>query len=352
MKQIYPAPFTLTIYLLLAVMFLLSACTGVGFGGAPAILKIGVVAPFEGLHRPLGYEVLFAVKLAVQERNVQGGINGYQVELVALNDFDDPVKARVQARALVTDLDVLGVVGHTSAVTTLAAMPIYQKAGMAMSVPWTIQEAEPDAGRVGVVSVAANDAETAVWLDTISRERGFNNIGRVSDFDLDSIPSDVQALELATEGVIAGEIILALDQAGISLPLLGHVDVGSPQVVQVAHQAANGLIFVSPGPDPDDIAGTETFVEAYQTLAGFPPGPRAVLAYDATNVLLEAIELALLKSSRQPTRAEISAVINQIQRHGISGDIVFDTQGQRIDAPVWVYQISGEEEYPGVLIAP
>jgi branched-chain amino acid transport system substrate-binding protein len=350
MKQIYPAPFTLTIYILLAVMFLLLACPGVGIGGAPATIKIGLVAPFEGLHRPLGYEVLFAVKLAVQERNVQGGINGYQVELVALNDFDDPAKARAQARALVADPDVLGVVGHSSAATTLAAMPIYQEAGMAMSVPWTIQEAKPDADREGVVSVAANDAETAVWLDTISRERGFNNTGSVSDLDLDSIPSDIQALELATEGVTAGEIILALDQAGVSFPLLGHADVGSLQVVQVANRAADGLIFVSPGPDPDDIPGTDTFVEAYHALAGFPPGPRAVLAYDATNVLLEAIELIL--SHSQPDRSEISAVINQIQRHGISGDIVFDAQGQRVNAPVWVYQISGEEKYPGVLIAP
>jgi ABC-type branched-subunit amino acid transport system substrate-binding protein len=124
-------------------------------------------------------------------------------------------------------------------------------------------------------------------------------------------------------------------------------------MVQVAKAAANGLVFVSPAPAPRDVPGSEAFIEAYQTLAGFPPGPRAVLAYDATNILLDAIEQAMLEQ-QQPSRSEVCAIITNVQRRGISGDIAFDTQGQRINAPVWVYQISEEKEgYPGVpIIAP
>jgi ABC-type branched-subunit amino acid transport system substrate-binding protein len=240
-------------------------------------------------------------------------------------------------------------------------MPIYQQAKLALSVPWTIEAVEPHLNREGVVSVAANDAETSLWLDTVRQERGFNSIVNVADINLNPVPADIQALELTTEAVAAGENILALRRANVSLPLFGHVDVGSPQVVQVANAAANDLIFVSPGPDPGDVPGANDFIEAYQTLAGFLPGPRAVLAYDATNVLLDAVEQAMLAQSQTmferqaalepPTRSEVSAVISKVQRHGISGDIAFDAQGQRVDAPVWVFQIS-EEEYPGVLIAP
>jgi branched-chain amino acid transport system substrate-binding protein len=355
MRRTYLAPLTLKIYISLAVIFFLSACAAGEFGGASPTLRIGLVAPFEGLHRPLGYEVLFAVKLALQERNLSGGINGYRVELVALNDFDDSLEAQTQARVLIADPDVVGVVGHLSSATTLAAMPIYQQAELALSVPWTIEAVEPHLNREGVVSVAANDAETSLWLDTVRQERGFNNIVNVADINLDPAPADIQAFELTTEAVTAGENILTLRRANVSLPLFGHVDVGSPQVVQVAEAAANDLIFVSPGPDPGDVSGADDFIEAYQTLAGFPPGPRSVLAYDATNVLLDAIEQAMLARSQAvlepPTRPEVSAIISKVQRHGISGDIAFDVQGQRVDAPVWVYQIS-EEEYPGDLIAP
>jgi hypothetical protein len=35
----------------------------------------------------------------------------------------------------------------------------------------------------------------------------------------------------------------------------------------------------------------------------------------------------------------------------LSGDIVFDQRGERVNAPVWVYQIV-DEAYPGVLLSP
>jgi ABC-type branched-subunit amino acid transport system substrate-binding protein len=131
---------------------------------------------------------------------------------------------------------------------------------------------------------------------------------------------------------------------------MGQVDTGSPQTLQVAQAAANGLIFVSPGPDPRQIDEAASFVEAYQALAGFPSGPRAVLAYDAAQVLLDAIELSL-QDRRLPSRAEVSAVIATVERQGLSGEIAFDQQGERVDAPVWVFQIVNET-YPGLLFSP
>jgi ABC-type branched-subunit amino acid transport system substrate-binding protein len=169
------------------------------------------------------------------------------------------------------------------------------------------------------------------------------------DTNINQIPANAQAVQLAADGVTAGEIVLALSGANITLPLFGQVDVGSPQLVQVAKVAANGLVFVSPGPAPRDVGAT-AFSRTYQALAGFPPGPRAVLAYDATHILLDSIEQTML-NGHQPTRTAVTTVITGIRRTGISGNIAFDAQGRRLNAPVWVYQIS-KEEYPGTLITP
>ena len=339
------------IFILLITIYCLPACAYGGVVDAPRTLKIGLVAPFEGLHRPLGYEALFGVKLALQERNLAQGSHGYRVELVALNDFDDPVEAEIQAKALIADPDVLGVVGHLSSATTLAAVPIYQEAELAVSIPWSVApDWEMDRG--GVVSVAADSAETSARLETVGREMGFNSITELTDNNLGPIAGNSQALSLATDGVTAGEIMVSLRQADLSLPVLGQVDVGSPQTVQVAQAAANGLIFVSPGPDPRQVVEAASFVEAYQALAGFPPGPRAVLAYDATQILLDGIEQSLhISNNHSPTRAEVSAVIAKVQRQGLSGDIVFDGQGRRVNAPIWIYRIV-DGEYPGMLLSP
>jgi len=337
------------ITVLIASLFL-SACTNIEAASAPPTVKIGLVAPFEGLHRPLGYEALFAVKLALQERNRRGGLDGYRVELVALNDFDEPAEAKVQAQALLADPDVLGVVGHLSSATTQAALPVYQKANLAVSVPWTTAGTAQAALENGVVHVAVGEAEISARLEDVIRTGGYEKVARIVNSSLAQITDDIQAVDLDTDSVTAGEIMLALAQAEISLPVFGQVDVGSPQVVQVAKTTANGLTFVSPGPAPADV-DADAFIEAYQALAGFPPGPRAVLTYDATNVLLDAIEQAMQQSDSVPPRAEIGVVIKNIQRRGLSGDIAFDAQGHRKNAPVWVYQIFNEE-YPGKLIVP
>jgi branched-chain amino acid transport system substrate-binding protein len=305
------------------------------------------VAPFEGLHRPLGYEALFAVKLALQERNATGGVGGYRVELVALNDFDDPVEAALQAQALVADPDVLGVVGHLSAATTQAALPVYQQAGLAVSLPWSA--AGPFTDHPGAVSVAATQAETGAFLETFAQAQSLNKV--VIENNRGLISNDLQAVILDTDGVTAGEIAAELRQTNFTGQLFGQVEVGSPQLVQVAGPAADELIFVSPGPDPAHLTNAAAFYQAYQALAGFPPGPRAVLAYDATHILLDGIEQSVRINYQPPTRPQVSAALNQVQRQGVSGKIAFDRQGRRIDAPIWLYQIV-DQTYPGVLLAP
>jgi branched-chain amino acid transport system substrate-binding protein len=332
---------------ILSALFSLPACAAAEAFSSPPTLKIGLVAPFEGLHRPLGYEALFGVKLALQERNLAGGVGGYRVELVALNDFDDPLEAEKQARALSADPDVVGVVGHLSAATTQAALPVYRQANLALVIPWSAAALESDEG--GVVSVAANLAETETYLETTGRNSGLNSITEIIEPDLAAIPTSARALALEMEGVTAGEFLVALRQTRMTLPVLGQVEAGSPQTLQVAQAAADGFIFVSPGPDPRQIDGDLAFVEAYQALAGFSPGPRAVLAYDATQVLLDALEQSLA-ANQPPTRATVSTVTGTVQRQGLSGEIVFDRRGERVNAPVWVYQMT-ETAYPGVLLS-
>lgn len=325
-------------------LYFLPACTAI----TPPTLKIGLVAPFEGLHRPLGYEALFGVKLALQEYNQRGGSGGYKIELVALNDFDEPDQAKKQAEALVADPAVMGVVGHLSNAATEAARPVYEQAGLALVIPWTVAIPNSGSDPGGVVSVAAATAETTAALTQLAQAAGHHQVVTVTRPQFDPLAPDVEAIILDTDGVTAGELVLAWQQAALAPPIFGQPEVGSLQVVQVAGPAANGLTYVSPGPAPVDIAADQ-FSTAYQSLAGFPPGPRAVLAYEATNILLAAIEQALLEGPTPPERVDVKAAINQIQLAGLTGPIAFDDQGRRLNAPLWVYQISNEA-YPGTLM--
>ena len=116
-------------FLLFAICYLLSACALPG--DAAPVVKIGVIAPFEGAGRPLGYAVLPAIKAAVAEANASGKLGRYQVMVVAFNDDLHGPTAAAQAKALALDPEVLAVVGPWSAETVEAVAPILAEAGPA-----------------------------------------------------------------------------------------------------------------------------------------------------------------------------------------------------------------------------
>jgi hypothetical protein len=159
-------------WLLAACCALVAACAPPG--SVKPTLKVGLSAPFEGLHRDLGYEALNAVRLAVRQRNAEDGVgNSYYIELVALNDFNEPEEAVRQARKMAVDPGVLGVLGGWSMETSRAAAQVYHQLGLAYLSPgsdWTqggplLSESVDQAFEADyrVLSGGASPGPVAVW---------------------------------------------------------------------------------------------------------------------------------------------------------------------------------------------
>jgi ABC-type branched-subunit amino acid transport system substrate-binding protein len=123
-KKRKKTPLLITL-LLLASLFALASCQA-----APPVVKIGLVAPFEGRYRPVGYDLIYSARLAIREINAAGGIDGVHVALVALDDGGDPRQARAAAATLIRDPDVVAVLGHWRSASTAAAVPLYAAAGL------------------------------------------------------------------------------------------------------------------------------------------------------------------------------------------------------------------------------
>lgn len=136
----------------------LAAC-----GGAAPVVKVGLVAPFEGEHRAVGYDAIYAARLALREVNEAGGVEGVRLELVALDDSGNPELARQAAASLVVDANVVAVVGHWLPATTDAARPLYEQADLALlaagDTPLTPYDPAllPDAFRQAYIATAPFD---------------------------------------------------------------------------------------------------------------------------------------------------------------------------------------------------
>ncbi len=110
----------LSVLLSLCLSLVLTACAS-----TQPVIKIGLVAPFEGRFRAIGYEAIYAARLAIREINARGGVNGYRIELVALDDRGEAERAIDAARQLIIDPQVVVVIGHYRPTTTAAALNEY-----------------------------------------------------------------------------------------------------------------------------------------------------------------------------------------------------------------------------------
>jgi ABC-type branched-subunit amino acid transport system substrate-binding protein len=140
MKNIWPTWNAATRGLLLALTLALVA----GCAAVDPVVKIGLVGPFEGRHRAIGYDAIYSARLAVREINAAGGVGGHRVALVALDDGGDPELAAQAAASLALDPAVVAVVGHYLPETTAAAAPIYAGEGLPLIATGAPPFAESD----------------------------------------------------------------------------------------------------------------------------------------------------------------------------------------------------------------
>lgn len=112
-------------------------------GSTKPVLKLGLLAPFEGEYRYDGYQRLYGVRLALQESNQSGGVAGYKFELVALNHDAQTEEAILQAQELVIDSAVIAVIGDGDIHLADAVAPIYQAAQLAVINPRDMTDALP-----------------------------------------------------------------------------------------------------------------------------------------------------------------------------------------------------------------
>ena len=135
--------FTVLFFGVAIALLLLSACST--SGDVLPVVKIGLVAPFEGPQRTIAYDILSAAKLAIKEHNNISRATGPLVELVALNNDGHPDNSRQQARQMVADPAILGILGPGTLDCAAAGTEVYQEARLAAVYPITGSRGLPSA---------------------------------------------------------------------------------------------------------------------------------------------------------------------------------------------------------------
>lgn len=95
-------------------------------------VKIGMGAPLTGDYASFGVDISQGAAIAVKDA---GTVEGFPFELVAQDTQGAPEGGASVANKLATDPTVVAIAGHIFSGSTEAAIPIYEKAGLAMMSP-------------------------------------------------------------------------------------------------------------------------------------------------------------------------------------------------------------------------
>ena len=226
-------------------------------GDAAPVVKIGLIAPFEGLGRPLGYTVLPVVQGAIGHDNLSGRFGRYRVALVAFDDSLHPPTAAAQARALAQDPDVIAVLGPWTAETASAVAPVLSQAGIPTLV------AAPLAGNLPRI-LSLCPGELSIRQALIARaETLLGGPANVMEPGASTRPATEVVVYLG-EAASAAEDLRRWRGHGWDGRLVGGPDLFRPWFVKLAGEAGEGTLALACGQAPAQATEDVTAAQAGQ----------------------------------------------------------------------------------------
>lgn len=332
--------------------------SGSGNGNGEPI-KIGMVTPLSGDLAQYGQAVLNAAQLAIKAVNEKGGINGSTVELVYYDNEADQTKSLNLFNRLVDQDKIVALIGPVISGTSLVVAPEANDKKIPMITPtgtntditvgydYVFRACYIDPYQGKMVAKFANEklsAKTAVIFRNVSSDysmgladafaAGFT--GEVvadegytqEDSDFNAIITKIKDLNPDVIFIPdyfnkAGLVAKQLKEAGVTATLLGGDGWDGIQIDYA--DVATGGYFANHYATDDESAVVQDFIKAYEEEYKETPNALGALSYDATNVMLAAIEKA-----KSTDAAAIIEAIKATDADAVCGHITFDENGDPI----------------------
>ncbi len=335
------------------------------------VIRIGAAGPLTGDMAVFGQDQLNGMKLAVEEWNAKGGVLGKKIEIVEGDDQRDPKQAVAAANKLANE-KVVGVIGHFNSNCSIPASAVYHQAGIPEISHGSTNPQYTDQGFDNVFRVCGRDDQQgrvaadyavnvlkarriAVLHDKTTYGQGladefrkgvgtkaeiliYEGVG-VGEKDYSPVVTKVKAMnpDLVFFGGIyveGGLLIKQFKAVGGTAPFIGGDGIMSEELVKIGGPATEGT-FATFGPDTKESPSAKGFNENYRKKYG-EPGVYSVYAYDATNILLQAI-----RSAGSTDGKKVAAAIHAIDYNGALGHVQFDAKGDVKVSPYVIWKVAG-----------
>ena len=348
-------------------------------------IRIGVASPFTGDLAAYGDNVKAGTKLKLKEINDAGGINGRKLELVWGDDLCAPKEAGTVGSKFAADKSIVAVIGHLCSSATLAAMPIYVRAGLPTISPTSTN---PAIGEVGkgwffrncytddfqgkylasyLVPKLLGKKKVAIFYENNDYAIGLKNafIGGAKDGGLivtgveaymaktiDFTPQLTKLLAAKPETIfLCGyhpEGALIAGQArklGFNGPLFGADGIDNIDYIRIGGKAADNTYMTVPFLAESAGAVAKSFIERFKKTAGREVDWMSANAYDCLGILASVI--AKTGPDRKKIRDGLAAMNSPETGYmGITGLTYFNKLGD-CSKPAFIKKVEGGKFVPG-----
>ena len=331
--------------------------------GEPIFL--GVSGPLTGPNAQYGAQWKQGFDLALDQINGSGGIKGRPLRYIFEDTQSDPKQTVAVAQKFVADKRIVAELGDFSSPASMAASPIYQRAGL---LQFGLTNSHPDFTKTGdfIWSNSVSQAEEQPLNAAFAVKRlGFKRIailhlntdwGRTSKDHFAAAAKELGAEIVATEGYLPEEkdfrstlvrvrdanpngiflesyyadaalIARQARQTGLTVPIAAASSIYSPKFVELGGDAAEGVFTSSRFFPEDPRPEVQAFVTAFKAKYGKEPDAFNSYAYDTMilfgQVLRETPNLE--RKTIRDTLAKVKDVPSVVY-----GKATFDPQSRRV----------------------
>lgn len=335
--------------------------------GCSKPISIGFVGPITGYAGKKGKQMMQAIKIAIEEKNAQGGIKGHSIKLEMVDNMENVEKTMAAFDKLSKTYGIIGpmelaekaqaakillispaskqnpstptrdyifrnILGYEQQATVFAkyaysVLNVKKVAILALTNSYSASLAadfkksfEAEGGKVLVMETAVDGTED--FKDALNK---------VKSAKADGVYLPNNAKEL-------GNMIVQIREMGISGKLLSSDIFSNPEVFEIARDGANGIYFANSPEDTGDVTpAREAFEKKYEKQWKSKADINAVTAYDSAKLLIAAIEKAYVdgtaqeKSSLNLNKEKIKDAMLATSIDGLVGQLTFLPNGDVIN---------------------
>jgi branched-chain amino acid transport system substrate-binding protein len=300
-----------------------------GTGGTEGEIVVGEYGSLTGAEATFGQSTHNGIMLAMDEINGAGGVNGRKIRVQTEDDQSKAEEAASAVQKLISQNDVVAVLGEVASSNSLAAAPICQANQRPMITPSSTNEKVTKVGdyifRMCYTDAYQGEAMANYLTKTLKMTKaallvdvksdystglagtfektfvanGGKIVGKQSYAKGDSdFRAQLTTLKGTTPEVLfvpgyysdIGQIAIQARDLGMNMPLAGGDGWESPKLIEIGGKALEGCLYSNHYHVDDPAPAVREFVQKYQARFGAQPDSLAALGYDSARVLADAIK--------------------------------------------------------------